>query len=186
MGDRHFNALVLSFPVFNMDPIAISQEDNNGATRETGISQSHTVVSQTKEQGLRLIKSPQSNLELHHTRSFSEICHLHPSITDLSLGVQYPKSKVIGALQQEHVRRPESVLELSAQVTDSEDEDGEDIYDAEVNGNEAMRRFLESNISVPLDGALTSSSGSLLSAPDSDVASESELVVANWEHEGRC
>lgn len=149
------------------------------------ISQSHALLSRVKKEDLRTTKSsPHRKLELHHTRSFSEIRHLHPSSTDVSFGATFPKVKAIAALQQ-GVKRPESVLEISDfSVQDGEDEVDEDIIKAQEKGDEVMKKFLEMNISVPLDGAMTSSSGSLQSL-DSDLASEHELIMATWESEAR-
>ena len=150
-------------------------------------SQSHTHVDPTnriKQENLRSTKSsPHRNIELHHTRSFSEICHLHPSCTDVTSVTTFcPRPRAIGELQHE-VRKPESVLEMADLSTSSDDDSDEDaIATEQQKGDEAMKIFLESNVSIPLDGNMTSSSQDTL---DSEFASESELFLGNWEREGR-
>ena len=172
--------------------------ENNTEMRETksnntdsGIdsSQSHVYVNppqRIKQAKLRSTKSsPHRNVELHHTRSFSEICHLHPSHTDITSVTTFcPRPRALEGLKQE-VRRPESVLEMADLPTSSDDESDEDaIATEQQKGDEAMKIFLESNVNVPLDGNLTSSSVSQ-DTLDSDCASESELIVGNWERQGR-
>lgn len=152
-------------------------------------SQSHTYVDPLnciKQENLRSTKSsPHRNVELHHTRSFSEIYHLHPSSTDITCATICPRPRAIEELQHE-VRRPESVLEMSDLPTSSDDESDEEdaMATQQQKGDEAMKMFLESNISIPLDGNMTSSSLSQ-DTLDSDVASDSELIVGNWEREWR-
>ena len=165
--------------------------NSNDAANDTTIdsSQSHSFVNPlkyNKEDNLHSTKSsPHRSVQLHHTRSFSEICHLHPSHTDISsLTNICTRPRVIEELQHE-VRRPDSVLELSDLPTSSDEDSDEDAVSKEQEkGDEAMKMFLESNVSIPLDGNLTSSSLSQ-DTLDSDVASESELVVGAWEREGR-
>lgn len=171
------------------DKVESLEKPDNEAGNNTKIdcSQSVAFVNRIKLEDLRSTKSsPLRNLELHHTRSFSEIYHLHPSCTDISsMSPICPKLKAISDLQHE-VRRPESVLELSdlGALTESDDESEEDVMTTQQRGDEAMKIFLESNISIPLDGAMTSSSLSE-DTLDSDIASESELIVGNWERGGR-
>lgn len=167
------------------------QSDDDVATNNTTLdaSQSHVHVSpinRIKQDNLRTTKSsPYRNVELHHTRSFSEICHLHPSRTDITcVTTLCPKPRAIEDLQHE-LGRPDSVLEMSEIPVPSDDESDDDaIVTQQKKGDEAMKIFLESNVSVPLDGNMTSSSLSQ-DTLDSDIASESELIVANWEREGR-
>ena len=168
---------------------SLGMNSKDAANTAINSSQSHSVVNppnNNKEDNLHATKSsPHRNVQLHHTRSFSEICHLHPSHTDVSsLTNICPRPRVIEGLQHE-VRRPESVLELSDLPTSSDEESDEDAVAREQQkGDEAMKVFLESNVSIPLDGNLTSSSLSQETL-DSDVASESELIVGAWEREGR-
>ena len=168
---------------------SLGKNSKDAANMTVSSSQSHSVVNppnNSKEDDLYATKSsPHRNVHLHHTRSFSEICHLHPSHTDVSsLTNICPRPRVIEELQHE-VRRPESVLELSDLPTSSDEESDEDAVAREQEkGDEAMKIFLESNVSIPLDGNLTSSSLSQETL-DSDVASESELIVGAWEREGR-
>ena len=76
-------------------------------------------------------------------------------------------------------------MEMADLPTSSEDESDEDaIATEQQKGDEALKIFLESNVSIPLDGNLTSSSVSQETL-DSDFASESELIVGNWERQGR-
>lgn len=165
------------------------KKNSNGDANETiaNSTKSHSVVNpitRVKQDNLRNTKSsPHRNVELHHTRSFSEIFHLHPSHTDVSSITTYPKPRAITDLQHE-VRRPESVLELSDLPMSSDEESDEDVTTTQRRGDEAMKIFLESNVSVPLDGNMSSSSLSQ-DTLDSDIASESELVVGNWEREIR-
>jgi hypothetical protein len=75
---------------------------------------------------------------------------------------------------------------MSDLPTSSDDESDEEdaMATQQQKGDEAMKMFLESNISIPLDGNMTSSSLSQ-DTLDSDVASDSELIVGNWEREWR-
>ena len=161
---------------------------DNKTSVETAVK-SHVHVNplnRIKQDDLRSTKSsPFGSVELHHTRSFSEICHLHPSRTDVTCVANVcPRPRALEELQHE-VRRPESVLEMADLPTSSDDESDEDaIATEQQKGDEAMKIFLESNVSVPLDGNMTSSSLSQ-DTLDSDFASESELIVGNWEREGR-
>ena len=171
-----------------MESNAEKTESYNTET-EMNSCQSHVYVNpqkSRKQEKLRSTRSsPHRNLELHHTRSFSEICHLHPSHTDIASVTNFcPRPRALEELQQE-VRRPESVLEMADLPTSSEDESDEDaIATEQQKGDEALKIFLESNVSIPLDGNLTSSSVSQETL-DSDFASESELIVGNWERQGR-
>lgn len=141
------------------------------------MSQSHAHIHRIKKEELRSTKS----FELHHTRSFSEIRHLHPSSTDVSFGITCPKPRNIEALQKE-VKRPESVLEMSdLSVQEGEDDVEEDVTEAQEKGDKAMQLFMQSNISVPLDGAMSSTSSCSLQSLDSDMASEHELIVGTWK-----
>ena len=166
----------------NEKPVSLMCETSAGSDAESTndlTSQSHAYINQIKKEDLRTTKS----FELHHTRSFSEIRHLHPSSTDVSFGITHLKPRNIEALQK-RIKRPESILEISdLSVQEGEDDMEEDITEAQERGDKAMKLFLESNISVPLDGAMSSSSSSSLESLDSDLASEHELIVGTWKND---
>ena len=167
----------------NEKPVSICETSAGNDAKSTNdlTSQSHAHINRIKKEDLRTTKS----FELHHTRSFSEIRHLHPSSTDVSFGITYPKPRNIEALQ-ERVKRPESILDISdLSVQEGEDDMEEDITEAQERGDKAMKLFLESNISVPLDGTMSSSSSSSFESLHSDLASEQELIVGTWKNDAR-
>ena len=103
----------------------------------------------------------------------------------MSFGITHLKPRNIEALQK-RIKRPESILEISdLSVQEGEDDMEEDITEAQERGDKAMKLFLESNISVPLDGAMSSSSSSSLESLDSDLASEHELIVGTWKNDAK-
>ena len=84
-----------------METTTGASDDEQSKSQREPRSLSHTLVSQVKQEDLRVTQSsPHRNLELHHTRSFAEIRHLHPSKTDLSLDVLPPRPGVLDTLQK--------------------------------------------------------------------------------------